>query len=142
MTNDPISSMDRGPNPDPSHVLQLRRPLLRLHKTLLDDERAAFERIHGRIESSYKLLNLVMSDPWFDWLHALSELVVQIDEVLDADEPMSAEQAGRFFSQTEELLTPAEGGTGFGRKYYDALQRSPDVVLAHREVTKVLDAAR
>src|SRR5688500_5973502 len=142
MPTDPIFPMGRDLNPDPSHVLQLRRLLLRLHKTLLDDERAAFERVHGRIESSYKLLSLVMSDPWFDWLHALSELVVQIDEVLDGDEPMSAEQAGRFFGQTEELLTPAEGGTGFGGKYYDALQRSPDVVLAHREVTKVLDAAR
>src|SRR5687767_3859678 len=117
MTDDPISPADRNSDSIPSHVLQLRRLLLRLHKTLLDDERAAFERVHGRIESSYKLLNLVMSDPWFDWLHALSELVVRIDETLDADEPMSIEQARHFVGQTQDLLTPAEGGTVFGRKY-------------------------
>jgi hypothetical protein len=142
MTDDPISAAMRRFDPAPEHLLRLRRLLLRLHKTLLDDERANFERVHGRIESSYQLLNLVMSDPWFDWLHALSELVVQIDEALDAEEPLSAERARQFVGQTQELLTPAEAGTGFGRKYYEALQRSPDVVLAHREVTKVLEATQ
>lgn len=141
MTDDPMSPARRGFDPAPNHILHLRRMLLRLHKTLLDDERANFERLHGRVQSNYQLLNLVMSDPWFDWLHALSELVVQIDEALDADEPLSADQARHFVGQTQELLTPDEEGTGFGRKYYEALQRSPDVVLAHREVTKVLEAA-
>jgi hypothetical protein len=142
MSDAPYSSADRSPDSPLGHLPNLRRYLLRLHKTLLDEERENFERVHGRVESSYALLNLVMRDPWFDWLHALSELVVQIDEALDAEEPLGTEQARGFVEQTKALLRPAEEGTGFGRKYYEALQRSPDVVLAHREVTKILDAVR
>jgi hypothetical protein len=36
------------------------------------------------------------------------------------------------------LLKPFAEGTDFERKYYAALQRDPDIVLAHREVTKIL----
>ena len=62
---------------------ELRHGLLRLHKLLLDLERRDFERARGRIANSYELLQLVLKDPWFDWLHRLSELIVQIDEGLD-----------------------------------------------------------
>ena len=46
--------------------------LLRLHKTLLDLERRDYERARGRIGNSYEFLQLVLKDPWFDWLHRLS----------------------------------------------------------------------
>jgi hypothetical protein len=36
------------------------------------------------------------------------------------------------------LLRPSETGNEFGRRYFAALQRHPDAVLAHREVTKLL----
>jgi hypothetical protein len=36
------------------------------------------------------------------------------------------------------LLRPSETGNDFERKYYAAIQREPDAVLAHREVTKLL----
>jgi hypothetical protein len=35
-------------------------------------------------------------------------------------------------------LTPTEEGEGFGRQYYDALQRGPDVVLAHAAIRGLL----
>src|SRR4029078_7243300 len=66
---------------------QLRQGLLRLHKLLLDQERRGYERARGRIGNSYEFLQLVLKDPWFDWLHRLSELIVQIDEALDTREP-------------------------------------------------------
>ena len=65
----------------------MRRGLLRVHKALLDDARIRYEREQGRIEGSGALLQLVLNDPWFAWLHPLSGLVVQIDELLAADEP-------------------------------------------------------
>ncbi len=40
----------------------LRLALLRLHKTLLDWERAGYERIHGR-QTSNDLLNALLNDP-------------------------------------------------------------------------------
>jgi len=62
---------------------QLRQGLLRVHKILLELERTGYERARGRISNSYEFLQLVLKDPWFDWLHRLSELIVQIDENMD-----------------------------------------------------------
>src|ERR1043165_6972969 len=71
----------------------LRTGLLRLHKTLLDLERRDFERARGRIGNSYEFLQLVLKDPWFDWLHRLSEMIVQIDETLDSHSETPATEA-------------------------------------------------
>jgi len=120
---------------------RLRKPLLHLHKTLLDLEREAYERAHDRVENSYELLQLVMHDPWFAWLHSLSELMVQIDEMLDAKEPLNESDALAVIGQVRVLLTPSETGSGFQKKYFTSLQQSPDVVLAHSEVVKQLGTA-
>src|SRR5437762_188097 len=66
----------------------VRRPLLRLHKALLDAERMAYEKEHGRIQGGGALLQLVIADPWFAWLRPMSGLIVMIDEYLeDAKRP-------------------------------------------------------
>ncbi len=117
---------------------ETRSVLLHLHKTLLDDEREAYERVHDRIENSYEVLRLVMHDPWFAWLHDLSELIVKIDEMLDAEEPPAKTEVDGVMRQARELTTPDENGSEFQQKYFRALQRSPDAVLAHAETVKVI----
>jgi len=117
---------------------ETRLVLLHLHKTLLDDEREAYERVHDRIENSYEVLRLVMHDPWFAWLHDLSELIVKIDETLDAEEPPDQAEVDGVMQQARELTTPDENGTEFQQRYFRALQRSPDAVLAHAESVKVV----
>ncbi|HJU04645.1 MAG TPA: hypothetical protein VJ692_05785 [Nitrospiraceae bacterium] len=124
-------------DPDLQCVRDLRQGLLNLHKTLLESERVAFERFRGRVASSGEFLQLVITDPWFAWLHPLSELVVQIDEALDADDPLTVGDVNDLLGRVQRLLTPSEEGNGFEKHYYDALQRDPDVVLAHAEVAKV-----
>jgi hypothetical protein len=104
----------------------------------LEREREGYERSHGRVDNTYEVLKLVMDDPWFAWLHGLSELIVQIDEMLDAEEPPADNDANTVIEQTRILLTPAETGGEFQKKYFAALQESPDVVLAHAEVVKLL----
>lgn len=52
----------------------VRQSLLRLHKALLESERETYERAHGRINGSYEVLQLVLHDPWFAWLHRISGL--------------------------------------------------------------------
>jgi hypothetical protein len=124
---------------DPVGMLrETRLALLHLHKTLLDDEREAYERVHDRIENSYEVLRLVMHDPWFAWLHDLSELIVKIDETLDAEEPPAEADVDGVMRQARELTTPDENGGEFQQKYFRALQRSPDAVLAHAETVKVI----
>jgi hypothetical protein len=120
---------------------ELRHGLLRLHKLLLDLERRDYERARGRIGNSYEFLQLVLKDPWFDWLHRLSELIVQIDESLDnrdPETPMMEDDAQAMMERAKALLAPSETGTQFQKNYFLALQQSPDVVLLHSEVMRLL----
>jgi len=119
-------------------LTDLRNGLLQLHKILLDSERAIYEREIARINSPNELLTLVLYDPWFAWLHELSQFVVLIDESLDAEEPPSGVDAERFIAQARALLTPNEEGVGFERRYFEALQRDPNVVLAHADARKLV----
>ena len=123
-------------------LTQVRTALLRLHKTLLDFERAAYERAHEKISNSYAFLQLVMSDPWFAWLRQLSELIVEMDELLAAKETPRDATAVALIQQASILLTPSETGSEFQRKYFAAMQQSPEVVLAHSEFAGLLGPAR
>jgi hypothetical protein len=133
-----MSSTNSSLDPVKQRLTELRNGLLGLHKTLLDSERAAYERDIARISSKGELLKLVLYDPWFAWLHELSEFVVLIDETLDAEEPPQGIDAERLIAQAWELMAPNETGRGFAKRYFEALQRDPDVVLAHARMRKVL----
>jgi hypothetical protein len=123
-------------------LTKVRTVLLRLHKTLLDFEREGYERARGKIENSYAYLQLVMSDPWFAWLRQLSELIVEMDELLAAKETPSEATAKALIQQAGLLLTPSESGAEFQKKYFAAVQQSPEVVLAHSEFANLLGPAR
>ena len=125
-----------------SRLRELRGKLLQLHKVLLDDARAAYEMDRGRVASNASLLQLVINDPWFAWLHSLSELVVRIDETVETDSPATDADAATLIDQVEKLLTASETGEGFHRRYYDALQRQPAVVMAHAEVRRTIKSMR
>ena len=118
------------------HLQELRRRLLHLHKTLLDMERADFERDFGRLNSG-ELLQLVINHAQFAWLRMISALVVQIDEMLSAEEPATPNDARNLIAQARSLvISPAD--EVFREKYQAALQREPEVVVAHSEVAKLL----
>lgn len=134
------ASFEAGPLSDDTRqlLLDLRTRLLQLHKVLLDDSRATYEMDRGRVGSNANLLQLVINDPWFAWLHALSELVVRIDETVEPGAPSTQADAVALIEHVERLLTASETGDGFHRRYYEALQRQPAVVLAHAEVRRLL----
>jgi hypothetical protein len=120
-------------------LTDLRNGLLRLHKHLLDSERSAYERDVERITTTGQYLNLVLNDPWFAWLRNLSQFIVLVDETLDDDESPTPSDADRLIAQGRTLVSPAEGGAGFARKYFEAMQRDPAVVLAHRDMIGVFE---
>jgi hypothetical protein len=135
MANEEVSEITRD------ELKELRQGLLRLHKILLDLERRGYERARGRIGNSYEFLQLVLKDPWFDWLHRLSELIVQIDETLDnrdPEQPTTEEDAKALLARAKNLLAPSETGSEFQKNYFLALQQSPDVVLLHAELVRLL----
>jgi hypothetical protein len=126
-----------------SPLPDLRERLLALHKLLLDDETRAWQAQHGREVSGQALFRLLLEDPQFAWLRALSGLVSRIDAALDEpdDAAPAATQERAFLEETLGLLR-SEGHGPFETKYRDALQRSPEIVMAHAAVIKLLPLPR
>ena len=129
-------------NPGHRQVLfDLRKALLHLHKTLLDWERAAYERIHGRA-SAAELLRVIVEDPQFAWLRPISELIVRIDLAVDTEHPDATIDFDTLITRAREVVAPAVSSAPGGERYLQALQEHPDAVFAHRAVTNVLKVAR
>jgi hypothetical protein len=118
-------------------LTDIRLKLLHLHKQLLDAERIRYEQVSGQV-SNGELLQLAINDDRFAWLHRLSESIVQIDELIHSDEPITSEEIAALIADVRILLTPDEAGNDFAVKYDAAFQRSPDVVLAHADLVTLL----
>jgi hypothetical protein len=116
----------------------IRLALLSLHKELIDAERVRYERAHGRIRSRHEALRLLLQDSWFAWLRPLAALIVEIDERLDAGDPIDADGVQAFTRQVRALLTAEASGDGFRREYHRMLQDVPAVVVAHGRVATLL----
>jgi hypothetical protein len=129
-----------GEAPDASarqRLIALRDALLTLHKALIESERVGYEQTFGSISSPANFLSLLTHDPWFAWLRPLSWFITSIDEALDAEEPITSRKVDELSKTARTLLVVEESGDGFGRQYFEALQRDPDVVMAHSAVVKL-----
>jgi hypothetical protein len=115
---------------------ELSARLLALHKLLLDRERQAYEERHGPADAN-QMLRLLLHGEQFAWLRPLSKLVAQMDDLVDSREPVSKEDAERTYGEAFRLLGSGDPGV-FQEKYRDALQASPDVVMAHASIRAVL----
>lgn len=124
-----------------SHPLpELRDALLHLHKMLVDSERISYEQTMGTIPSPNHFLQLLTNDPWFAWLQPLSQLIVAMDQALDSkSQPLTPAEADALVNQARQLLVASDAGEGFSKHYFDALQRDPDVVLAHAQAAKLFN---
>src|SRR4026209_2726212 len=131
----------RKSSPLRKQILDVRSSLLSLHKALILAEQVTYERINGRVESTSQLLQLVLNDPWFTWLHPLSQLVIRIDELLDDKSELLHVEMEHFLMEARALIRPSEEGDGFERSYYEALQREPDVIFAPAEAKKLVTNA-
>src|SRR5262245_36461476 len=115
----------------------LRERLLRLHKVLLDWERAQYEQVHGR-QSNAALLNAFLQDSQFAWLRPMSQLIVRIDELLEDQSAIGADELSAVLAQAEALTARTETGSDYERRYRAALQESPEAVFAHRDLVTLL----
>lgn len=125
---------------DRALLIELRRVLLQLHKTLIDWQRTDYERVHGRLQTT-QLLNVLFNDAAFAWLRSMSGLIVRIDETLEAKTPEAETATGPLVASARELVAP-ESGSDYAQRYYAALQETPDAVLAHRDLVTLLKLQR
>jgi len=136
---DPYSNQgDARDTPARQKLVALREALLRLHKSLLDMERRTYEKEHGKV-SAGELFRLVVDDPHFSWLHNISEFVVRIDENLAANEGVTDTDAHVAVSLARKIFAPTESGDGFQKKYFDAIQKDPAVVMEHAQLARLFN---
>lgn len=115
-----------------------REDLLRVHRALLHVERIRYEKVHGRIANNGLFLQLVIGDPWFDWLRPMGQMVLLIDERMeDKDAPMTASEATALLMRARAMLRADANGDAFQRLYYQALQLSPELAVLHGEVARL-----
>lgn len=120
-----------------------RDAVLVLHRALLSNERIAWEALNGRVADNPEFLQLVIHDPWFVWLRPLTALIAAMDEAMAETDP-SREAESRvpaLLATTRELLRPDDQGDDFQQRYYEFVQRSPEVAVAHGMAMKALTAA-
>jgi hypothetical protein len=110
---------------------ELRRKLLELHKALVDRERDGYERARGRMTDG-EFLKALIDDPAFAWLAPLTALIVRLDELEAGDVPPG------YKAEIRQLLKPDDLGTAFQRRYHEILQASPDALVAHGAVMRLL----
>jgi hypothetical protein len=125
----------------PEQLASLRNRLLRLHKTLLDSERAAYERAYGRVESSGEWLQIVLGHEHFSWLRPFSGLIVRIDEWLAAKE-RPAEEESELWREIERLTTLSASTEERALRYRRAIDRSADAAVAHAAVHEILGSTQ
>src|SRR5262245_12781009 len=82
----------------------LRTRLLALHKALLEDAKSQYEMDRARVNGPGALLQLVISDPWFAWLHQISEIIVRIDGMGASDSTVTEPDARALIEQIDKLL--------------------------------------
>lgn len=119
-------------------LVALRLALLRVHKTLLDMERREYERVNGKVNVG-ELFRLVIDHQQFGWLHNISEFVVRLDETLAGDNPVTQEDVRTAISLARKMFAPSESGDAFQKKYFDAIQTDPAVVIDHAELARLFN---
>ncbi|MEL7039128.1 MAG: hypothetical protein AAFO04_26490 [Cyanobacteria bacterium J06592_8] len=117
----------------------VRTKLLRLHKALLESEKVEYEKIHGPIRSRGEFFQLVIGEGMFSWLRPFSQLIAQIDEVMAAkDEPVTLQQVNQLLEESQMLLRASENGNEREKRYYEVIQRDPDIAFMHAELSQLL----
>lgn len=122
----------------PAQLKTLRDRLLALHKTLLDADRAAYERAYGPVGSSGEWLQLVLGHEHFAWLRPFSGLIVRIDEWLAGDQRQEDERTA-VVKEAERLTSISASTEERALRYRKSIDRSADAAVAHAAVREILD---
>ena len=113
-----------------------RDSLLKLHKSLLDRERAIYENMNGPVNAG-QFLNILLEDPDFAWLRKFSTLIVEIDELFDQKDAITDGVIEAHISKLKDLISMDGEDEAFRAKYQAALQQDIDAA-AHQGVLRSL----
>jgi hypothetical protein len=114
----------------------IRKPLLTLHKSILDHERALYEKEFGPVTPA-AFLQALINGSGFRWLTPLSTVIANVDEVLDDKEATAADRIASV-EAVVGLFSQELPGNIFLPHYRQILQTSPEILHAHGSVAQVL----
>jgi hypothetical protein len=117
----------------------VRRPLLSLHKSILDHERAAYEKAHGSVTPAAFLQQLIGGAD-FRWISPLSTAIANIDELLE-DDKVTPEDRIAGAQAIAALFEPDAPDNAFRQHYLQLLQDSPAILHEHGKVVQALRSA-
>lgn len=114
-----------------------RDHLLKLHKLLLDHERAMFEVINGPTTPG-QFLSLLLDDRDFAWLRRFSTLIVDIDEMFAQKDGYSPELVDIHIEKLRSLILMEGEDEEFKSKYQAALQKDIEAASRHGDLRSLL----
>lgn len=118
----------------------VRRPLLSLHKAILDHERASYEREFGPVTAA-GFLQVLINGSAFRWIMALSTVIANIDDALDAKDANAADRIGAV-QGVKALFENDEHPSEFLERYRTLLQASPEVLHRHAQLVPILQGVK
>lgn len=120
------------------NLARARDAALAVHGELLAFTQRDYEREHGRVESGMALLRLVAEDPAFAWIRPLTAMVASVDEALVDPEPAAGARHQVLLQAMVNLLRADAEGSEFQRRYFAAIQASPDIAVVHRQAVQAM----
>ena len=115
---------------------EVRRPLLALHKAILDHERAAYEKEFGPATPA-AFLQVLINGSGFRWLSPLSTVIADVDETLDDKKATEVDRIGAV-EAVAGLFSPDLPNNQFLPRYLPLLQASQAILHEHGQVSQVL----
>ena len=114
-----------------------RNLLLKLHKNLVDHERAIWEGINGQATAA-QFLNVLLEDPAFSWLRKFSTLIVDIDEMFAQKDGYSSDAVQAHWQSLQDLISVTGVDEEFRAKYQAALQQNQDAAARQADLKLLL----
>jgi hypothetical protein len=114
-----------------------RNLLLKLHKNLLDHERAIWEGINGPVNAG-QFLNVLLEDPDFAWLRKFSTLIVDIDEMFAQKDGFAREVVDLHLEKLRDLISMKDEDEDFKARYQAALQQDLDAAARQGDLRLLL----
>lgn len=117
-------------------LADIRKPLLALHKSILDHERAAYEKEFGPVTPA-AFLQALINGSGFRWLTPLSTVIANVDEILDDKEADSADRLAAA-EAVSGLFSADVPNNVFLPRYLPLLQADPAILHHHGQVSQLL----
>src|SRR5260370_8480798 len=109
-------------------LLEAAEALREVHRVLVRAVRLQYEKEGNSVGGPGHLLRLLTEDPYFAWLHPMSELIVDLDSLL-AQEILPAGTVAGVRMEIDRL--PPAGGSPFWHRYALLLPSHPQVPARH-----------